>query len=505
MAIPFYNQGDQDIYAGGAHYIPQEQYRLNYNPTDLASSTKALSGINSTRSASPYLYPQGGSDDQEWSAVKPVYENYFQGMNFPDTKSYNNAMSLYNQSTNYINQGRGNELAHSAFPIAEGWNDKDLTISRLQKMAADQINNYERDLPFNQTYADHMRTVENPDAYNRDAEGNLTTRKDLNQRSMVAENWDQKYVPESLRKAANFIPFGNAGLNWIEKQMNDKSRGIGSYGIAGMDASQKGMYDTLASQGLLYNTGNTGFKTATGKNITGKGYAEGQADIWEKNYAGKTEKQIIEELEDKAKFHNQKNWKDMYLGKKYLEAKAAKYQKDKNIIHGSGDGTGGGKKSEGITEDIHGNPWDSQSHAQDMADQYAGGDVAQYNEDIADIRAEGGRVGYNRGRVVNPGGYAGEEEVDSVKHAIMLEQRDKLEKMIAAGLDSDGRLQARLDQLLATPTTGLGTGPDLVLPNENPDKEPVDIPAEKNWIQKLLGLAQGGRAGYFDGGIAGLL
>jgi hypothetical protein len=41
--------------------------------------------------------------------------------------------------------------------------------------------------------------------------------------------------------------------------------------------------------------------------------------------------------------------------------------------------------------------------------------------------------------------------------------------MIASGLDSDGRLQARLDQLIATPTTGFGTGPDLVLPDDNPD------------------------------------
>ena len=48
----------------------------------------------------------------------------------------------------------------------------------------------------------------------------------------------------------------------------------------------------------------------------------------------------------------------------------------------------------------------------------------------------------------------------------MLEQMDKLEKMIASGLDSDGRLQARLYQLIATPTTGFGTGPDLVLPDD---------------------------------------
>jgi len=397
VAIPFYNQGDQNIYAGGAHYIPQEQYRLNYNPTDLASSTKALSGINSTRSASPYLYPQGGSDDQEWSAVKPVYENYFQGMNFPDTKSYNNAMSLYDQSTNYINQGRGNELAHSAFPIAEGWNDKDLTISRLQKMAADQINNYERDLPFDQTYADHMRTVENPDAYNRDAEGNLTTRKDLNQRSMIAENWDQKYVPESLRKAANFIPFGNAGLNWIEKQMNDKSRGIGNYGIAGMDQGQKGMYDTLASQGLLYDTGNTGFKTATGKNFNAKGYAEGQAKIWGKDYAHLTEKQIIKELKEKAK---QKNWRDTYLGKRYLEAKAANFQKNKETIIDGGDGKGGGK----ITPP---GPRMEQSQYDDYMEQpgrdLGHGMTIEDRSQIADTWAQGGRVRFDEG------GWGGDE------------------------------------------------------------------------------------------------
>ena len=86
---------------------------------------------------------------------------------------------------------------------------------------------------------------------------------------------------------------------------------------------------------------------------------------------------------------------------------------------------------------------------------------------LAPGSAEGGRIGYERGRVVNPGGYQGEEEgVDSIKHFIMLEQMDKLEKMIASGLDSDGRLQARLDQLIATPTTGFGTGPDLVLPDD---------------------------------------
>ena len=366
MALPsWYNQVDQDIYTGGDKFITQEPYRLGYTPKNLSYTS---TGITGAQAAGPYRrYPQGGGDDQEWNAVKPVYENYWQGANFPGAQKA---------------PGMGKDFIGPSFSP-----------------------NFQSQ--FDQRYADHMKTVENPDAYNRDADGNLTTRKDVLQRSMIAENWDQKYIPKPLRIAASFIPFGNAGLNWIEKRMNDKSRGIGSYGIAGMDASQKGMYDTLASQGLLYNTGNTGFKTATGKNFNAKGYAEGQADIWEKHYAHLTEKEIIEELEKKAKFHKQPNWKDMYLGKRYLEAKAAKFQKDKEIIHGGGDskgggdGTGGGKKSEGITEDIHGNPWDSQSHAQEMADQYAGGDVEQYNKDIADVWAEGGRVGLRYGGLLS--------------------------------------------------------------------------------------------------------
>ena len=36
-----------------------------------------------------------------------------------------------------------------------------------------------------------------------------------------------------------------------------------------------------------------------------------------------------------------------------------------------------------------------------MADQYAGGDVEQYNKDIADVWAEGGRVGLRYGGLLS--------------------------------------------------------------------------------------------------------
>ena len=61
MAIlpSFYNQVDQDIYTGGEHYIPQENYRLGY--TAPPSIANASTGITNTNVAKPYIWPpQGG-------------------------------------------------------------------------------------------------------------------------------------------------------------------------------------------------------------------------------------------------------------------------------------------------------------------------------------------------------------------------------------------------------------------------------------------------------------
>ena len=62
MAVPFYNQVDQDIYSGGEHFIPQERFRLNYTPsTALASTVGNTGGVTGTQAAYPYIWPpQGG-------------------------------------------------------------------------------------------------------------------------------------------------------------------------------------------------------------------------------------------------------------------------------------------------------------------------------------------------------------------------------------------------------------------------------------------------------------
>ena len=95
--------------------------------------------------------------------------------------------------------------------------------------------------------------------------------------------------------------------------------------------------------------------------------------------------------------------------------------------------------------------------------------------------AEGGRIGYDNGG-----------EVDSVKHVVMLKQIDKLEKMIASGLDEDGSLQEQVDILKATPTTGLATGP-------------VEEDEGSFWdFLPGVGNAQGGRIRAQEGGLMDL-
>jgi hypothetical protein len=61
MAVSFYNQGDQDIYAGGEHFIPQERFRLGYMAPPSIANAQTTSGITNTQAASPYIWPpQGG-------------------------------------------------------------------------------------------------------------------------------------------------------------------------------------------------------------------------------------------------------------------------------------------------------------------------------------------------------------------------------------------------------------------------------------------------------------
>jgi len=64
MAATFYSQADQDIYASGNKFIPQEQYRLGpYTPPAIMGQN-TNTGLASTNVAQPYKwpYPEGGGE-----------------------------------------------------------------------------------------------------------------------------------------------------------------------------------------------------------------------------------------------------------------------------------------------------------------------------------------------------------------------------------------------------------------------------------------------------------
>ena len=91
----------------------------------------------------------------------------------------------------------------------------------------------------------------------------------------------KKTVPGVIRAAAGFVPFGNTAVDFLEKKMNEnRDQPSGNYRVAGLDDFQKGAYNQLAGQGLLFS-GPTGLKTATGKNFGAKGYFEGQQEIFD--------------------------------------------------------------------------------------------------------------------------------------------------------------------------------------------------------------------------------
>jgi hypothetical protein len=145
--------------------------------------------------------------------------------------------------------------------------------------------------------------------------------------SPIGETYSyKKEVPGLLRAGAAFIPGGNFLLNLAEKRMNaNRDQPPGNYKIGGLDESMKGYYDNLAGSGMLYN-GPGGVKTLTGKNFTGKGYLEGQLDIYNDKFAGMTEEEIEELKNDPRKQFKYKQY--LESSQMYKTNKAQKKNKE---------------------------------------------------------------------------------------------------------------------------------------------------------------------------------
>jgi hypothetical protein len=248
--VLFYNQGDQDIYKSGIKFLPQEKYRMGpYTPTvnedvekiQTSFGIPAASNFNNSSSS----FSPGGNIFGYGTAIKPgdPYVGSFKpGDPYAGQSGYYGSPNYQGGLPgNYVQKGPGRSFQYEFTEMNE---DGDLVNAATGKPAT------------NEFYRDYT----------------LTPRKEM---------------PGFVKAVAPFVPFGMTAVNYLENKMNptgpftadNNPFGKTSYGIAGLTDQQKGLYDALSSQGMLYE-GPSGIKTATGKNFSSlaDNYEENQID-----------------------------------------------------------------------------------------------------------------------------------------------------------------------------------------------------------------------------------
>jgi len=312
----------------------------------------------------------------------------------------------------------------------------------------------------------------------------------------ITQDAEKTGILESLKNKLGNIPFPS-----IAHLINKTTR-------PGADLSFAGYPDGTASRGGLYATevanmqklADMGALTAGGKDwISGKNVVSGFG-----NYNEGMQKSL-ERFEKTAAAHEKAGkFKGYGEDEDPLDKLAAYYKNNKlnatlqRLTHaqqmtGGSDGNNWITKTDGtdgtdggtfktVTSDPNYGYDDSGFTGEGFGSESTGNespaaDSGGWGDDYAsEMIAEGGRVGYNRGRVVNPGGYNGviDRNIANLKAALeyselSAEERAQLEADLQMSIEAKGGWE---DQLLSG--------------------DPVS-------------KAQGGLIGYFDGGIAGLL
>ena len=240
----FYNLADQKLFKD-YQFLPQEKYRLGLNlPTDATEDEVVTDqGIVNTNA---FANSGGGGDGfsstgnmfGEGTPVNPVYGN-----TYIDTVR---------------REGPESRQAVEALINAGG------------------------------TYPAGLQSAEGGFEYTSDFGNNLDYSKGAFD-SLESDDDKRGFLSKMFNKAGQIkssLPaWAQAGITALNPFSIIPSllSGIGGdgpkYGIAGLTDQQKAMYDGLASQGMLFDSSGI-MKTMTGKNFMGKGYLEGQQDIY---------------------------------------------------------------------------------------------------------------------------------------------------------------------------------------------------------------------------------
>ena len=240
----FYNAADKKLYEK-YKYLPQEKYRLGLTlPTDATEDEVVTDqGIVNTNA---FANTGGGGDGfgstgnmfGEGTPVSPVYGNTY--------------------------------------------------IDTVRREGPDSRQAVEALINAGGTYPAGLQSAEGGFEYTSDFGNNLDYSKGAFD-SLESEDQKRGFLSKMFNKAGQIkssLPaWAQAGITALNPFSIIPSllSGIGGdgpkYGIAGLTDQQKGLYDSLASQGMLFDSSGI-MKTMTGKNFMGKGYLEGQQDIY---------------------------------------------------------------------------------------------------------------------------------------------------------------------------------------------------------------------------------
>ena len=268
--VAFYNKGDQNIYKD-FQYVPQEKYRTGFTaPTTTPTAAPVSGGITNTNAFtnSGSSFNQSGNAFGYGSPVEEVNVRTFNPQSNDPTGKIANAQTMYNKASN-------------AGPMVEtftGMRPSESVMDYYGGQIMDNREQYGAKGQYNSPYDD---TVD------LGYKGRDTSTSIQREKSGLGKAFDfvTDYLPGvgAVKRGAKFIK------GMLPK--NPNGPGGGSYGIGGLSDAQKEAYNTLARDGMLFS-GSSGMKTLTGKNFTGKGYMEGQREIYDKEFADMTDEEI---------------------------------------------------------------------------------------------------------------------------------------------------------------------------------------------------------------------
>ena len=325
---------DAEIRARGIKYLPPQKYLQNPYEFPVEETPPVSGGITNTNAFT------GGSNDFNpagnafgyGSPVSEVNVRTFNPQSNDPTGSVASAQEAYNQFGDINDKSIYSNYADINNPI----------MDNRQNYQANYNSPYDDTVDLGYMGRDTSTSLEG-----RIGKDGIRRRSGLGK----AIDFVTGFIPGvgAVKKGAKFI----GGL----LPDNPSGPGGGTYGIGGLSDAQKEQYNALAGiEGGGLFQGQGGMKTLTGKNFTGKGYLEGQIDIYNKEFTKTDGTMMTEEEITDLIAKTKTNPRQQFKYKQMLEAsqmyKTNKEQQDKinerNASEAAAAAAGGNRSAQAI-------------------------------------------------------------------------------------------------------------------------------------------------------------